>query len=154
MADGDVALDSRIALHPRDPQMLDRKEAFSRRHKTWDEHIGTGAAMGSHEALSRAQSLMTLCGRSGCHALVKLTAVGRIAKSVRDGRVSREAGCAARYCTRQHKPKRFRENQHRWIAELRSGDRMLVERPATWTQEWSTRISGAKLDAVLKAALL
>ena len=68
----DEAHAAKLDLHPRDPAMLERKDAYRRRYKAAREMCGTGNRPSSTAALLAAKLPLVLCGREGCRALVQL----------------------------------------------------------------------------------
>ena len=139
-------------LHPRDPRMIERKDAYRRRHKSQDEQCGTGFREGSAEALRRAKLPLVLCGREGCTALVQLLAVRRAARAACRDYMDSD-GCGSRSCARRHRPERFASTQRRWAAQLLAGSRPLVARPTTGAQKRTTAIVGDHLTVAVSAAL-
>lgn len=140
-----------IELHPHDPMMQERKD-WARAH-CGQLHVGAGNAPGSQEALQHAQSLMTVCGKPGCSALVKLVATWRGKRAARLNAIGASDGCAARGCTRQHKVTRFGAAQRRWAAELRIGHRQLVRRPISISQATALLYAPKEMDHAIAAAL-
>lgn len=140
-----------VELHPRDPDMLERKDAYRRRHKSADEMCGTGRRPGSAAALAAAKLPLVVCGREGCVALVQLNAMRRAARAA--GRDFAEGdGCGARSCARRYRPARFVTTQRKWIVQLANGVRPLIARPGTAAQAAALRVVGGALSAALAAA--
>ena len=154
-ARGDVDVDAHavtLDLHPRDPAMLERKDAYRRRYKPAREMCGTGNRPGSIEALLAAKLPLVLCGREGCCALVQLHAVRRAARAARRDFEPGD-GCSARSCIRRYRPTRFTATQRRWVAQLLADERPLAVRPTTSAQLHAELITGDRLIAAAHTAL-
>ena len=121
--------DGEIALRTHDADAFERAEAHRRRYKHPHERCGPGNRESSWRAIARVNTVLTPCG--GCGTLCAWPRVLRAAFAADGVAIAPAHGCAARGCSnsREHKPPRHAATQRRWVAQLRSGERLLIERP-------------------------
>ena len=144
---------STVVLRWRDPEALDRQEAYRRRHKHPLEMCGHGNRPGSWRALARINRVLVVCGAPGCAALAAYTCVLRDARSARREVIEPDDGCAACRRSRWHNAARHAATQRRWAEELRGSVRLLAERPTLVAQEVAAPIEGSAMEGAIAAAM-
>ena len=142
-----------VVLRWRDPEALDRQEAYRRRHKHPHEMCGHGNRPGSWRALARINRVLVVCGDPDCTALAAYTRVLRDARRARRTVIEHRDGCAVCRKARWHKAARHAATQRRWADELRGGERLLAERPTQMEQQTAAQITGSALERTIKAAM-
>ena len=123
-------------LVTRDPHAVSRWMDLARMHR-WDKDKA-GYAPGSVDALEIVRSLTLVCRRVGCGALVDWSRAKAHATKTKSSTLALCAGCGGKRCAAQHKPKRFREAQHKMAQQLTAGKRVLAAWPrdAKDTEVW------------------
>ena len=115
--------------------------------------VGTGNNIHLGQAGMRlAKALCFACAEPGCCALVDFLAATR--RNGDEGNTSFVAGvgCASELCTRNFHRSRFEQTQLRMAAQLRSGTRLLVRRPATLSPDHVWLVSTAGTEQAAAAA--
>ena len=143
----------KVVLRWRDPDALDRQEAYRRRHKHPLEMCGHGNRPGSWRALARINRILVVCGGPDCAALAAYTRVLRDARRAGCTAIDRRDGCAACRKSRWHKATRHAATQRRWAEELRRGARLLAERPTLVAQEAAELVEGSEMEDAITAAM-
>ena len=142
-----------VALRWQDPEALERQAEYRRRHKHPKEMCGHGNRPGSWRALTRINRVLVVCGAPDCATLGAYPRVLRDARGAQRTAIGLRDGCAACRKSQWFKAPRHAAQQQRWVAELQSGKRLLVRRPAFVEQAVAARVVDSELNYVVAAAI-
>ena len=90
-----------------------------------------GISLATRAARLGAHSLLSVCGREGCHALVDYVCARRQANAAGRGRYMPGDGCASRLCSAAHKPGKHARRQRAAATALRMAMKVLIELPGS-----------------------